>query len=58
MEHAIFIREATAVALADRLSLKSPKATVRPAMSRGELLGYHIVWGSVVVTENMNASHG
>ena len=53
MEHAIFINKATASRIAAYLNAqKAMRATVRPATSRSQLLGYHVSLNGVNITEN------
>ena len=53
MEHAIFISKATAARIAATLNQRrAMQATVRPAMSRSQLLGYHVSLNGVNLTEN------
>ena len=53
MEHAICINKATAACIAASLNQRrAMQATVRPAMSRSQLLGYHVSINGVNLTEN------
>ena len=53
MEHAVFINQSTAARIAATLNaIKRWSATVRPATSRSQLLGYHVCLNGVNLTEN------
>jgi hypothetical protein len=53
MEHAVFISQATAARIASHLNTqRTMQATVRPATSRSQLLGYHVSLNGVNLTEN------
>ena len=53
MEHAVFISQATATRVANHLNAqRAMQATVRPAISRSQLLGYHVSLNGVNLTEN------
>lgn len=53
MEHAIFIKKATAARIAATLNARAQwSATVRPAIVRSQLLGYHVSLNGANLTEN------
>jgi len=53
MEHAIFINKSTAAQIAANFNAERKwSATVRPATSRSQLLGYHVCLNGVNLTEN------
>jgi hypothetical protein len=57
MDHAIYISQATAARVATHLNAqRAMQATVRPATSRSQLLGYHVSLNGVNITEN--EAHG